>query len=271
MALHGHHARLPKHRCRPTMITVEIPEKLGLTGTICFDEGTAKPRLAPAAGTVVGVHATPGTVVAQGDIILSVTGEAYITAQRAFIHALTGQGLPQATLEQLGAEFDRLYGALRALKFTSKQIDAVRDAKTVIDPLPILAPVDGAVTDVLDVDRAFSTDESLLRLATGKQVLLALEATHARYLRPFKKATIRTERGDETEGVLRAISETDQPEIRQVCLELPQCSFHVGEPVTVIFEFAPWERLDPSFTSKDWPYPRLPRGQHELDGVRGRL
>jgi hypothetical protein len=251
------------------MIATEIPEKLGLTGTICLDEGTAKSRLAPAAGTVVGVSVTPGTVATRGDIILSVTGEAYITAQRTLIHALTGQERPKATLEQRGAEFNRLYGALRALKFTSKQIDAIRDAETVIDPLPILAPVDGVVTDVLDVGRAFSTDESLFRLATGKQVLLALEATHARYLRPFKRAAVRTERGDEAEGVLRAVNETDLPEMRQVCLELPQCSFHVGEPVTVIFKFAPWERLDPNFTSKDWPYPNLPRSQTELDRFRG--
>ena len=249
------------------MITTEIPEAFSLTGKISIDLDNFAPRYAVAAGRVVEVIVPSGGLVKRGTAILSVTGDSYLDPQKALIRALAGKFDSRMSIEEAGALVEQLYQDLHSLKFTRAQIDLIRDGQTVIDPVPIFTPQGASLSHTLVRGQVFGPDDVLFQLAADRVISLMMSREQASFLRPGKTVTVRINDENEIEGHLKRVNDTQSPTVKEVLIDFPPGSTSVGEEVSVTFRFASWERIGPHFTSRDWPYDRLPRSEAELHSI----
>lgn len=243
-----------------------LPEELELKGTVESNVGAVSDRLATAEGVVVDLFISPGSFASRGTAVLTVTGEAYIAAQREFINALTERA-GVAELADVAGALKAKETALTTLKLARSQIDQIRTSRRAIDPLPVLCPADAIVISTILPQVSFAAGTALFSFTTEQTIRCLMNAEHATYLRPNKQATVTLPDGRQMAASLDGLGGFEPNGAREVWLKVDNLVTAVGRPVQVKFQFQPWERVSSSCTSSDWPYPILPRGS-DLRGLR---
>jgi biotin carboxyl carrier protein len=232
----------------------ELPERLELRGDVHFDATSALPRRAPAAGVVVHCRMI-GSMVSQGEVVMTIRGSTYRSAQRAFIRVLLAEGKASEALRLARKKLHRL-------KFATSQIDEIARTLNVLDPLPILTPRAGIITDILKEKSKFRGADQLLCLASDRYIEVALDTALASYLRPGKVIHV----ADSWPPIPAVLSEKGTPDPSDRC----RCKFSVGDipiqqQLRLSVQFDVCERLGPEITHADWPYLLPPR---RLDRIR---
>lgn len=234
-----------------------LPEELELKGTVESNVGTVSDRLATAEGVVVDLFISSGSFASRGTAVLTVTGEAYIAAQREFINALTERA---AELADVAGALKAKETVLTTLKLARSQIDQIRTSRRAIDPLPVLCPADAIVISTILPQVSFLAGTALFSFTTEQTIRCLMNAEYATYLRPNKQATVILPDGRQMAASLDGLGGFEPNGAREVWLKVDNLVTAVGQPVQVKFQLQPFERVTPSCTSSDWGYPNLPRG-----------
>ena len=226
---------------------LKLPERLEFEGHVQLDISSAKPHLAPAPGEVV--HCRPKQDVARGDVVMSIRGSRYISAQKRFLRALLIKGKSSKAFATAGAR-------LKQLKFATSQINEIARTRIIIDPVPVLT-LAGIVTDALPAGSTFRKSERLFSLLSSRYVEIAVEQRFAEFLRSNKQAEIsHFGSGDYAYFVERGAPNSSGRSLCKFRLE----SGRIKGDFDLCIRFKMWEKVGPTTTYNDHPYEFAPRG-----------
>ena len=229
-----------------------------VAGTIGSDLSKPRARKAHHAGTVVNAKIAAGTWVRKGAWMLSVTGPGWRQIQEIYLEYRSGRMDRQAMRNFVGLTRDPEW-FLGQLRLTDQQKRDLRKYKRVIDPVPILSPLTGILTQSLTTGSTFDAETALFAVSEHRLALIDIETPGPDWELDGKVEIVTPFR--EVPFVGQVLQREKQDEAPRLQVEIFDPEHQLGPEVSANFRFTyRWVDRAEEARRRIWPYALPPRG-----------